>query len=58
MPGGNIKGITIQFEGDTSRLDQALRKVQNSTRGIDKELRQVDKALKFNHSSVTLWSQK
>ena len=58
MPGGNIKGITIQFEGDTSRLDQALRKVQNSTRGIDKELRQVDKALKFNPSSVTLWSQK
>ncbi len=58
MPGGNIKGITIQFEGDTSRLDKALRKVQNSTRGIDKELRQVDKALKFNPSSVTLWSQK
>ena len=55
---GNIKGITIEFQGDTSKLDQALRKVSNSTKGIDKELRQVDKALKFNPTSVTLWSQK
>ena len=31
---GNIKGITIEFQGDTSRLDQALRKIKNSTRDI------------------------
>lgn len=55
---GNIKGITIEFRGDTSKLDQALRKVNNSTKSIDKELKQVDKALKFNPTSVELWRQK
>lgn len=56
--GGNIKGITIEFQGDTSKLEQSIRKVSNSTRAIDKELRQVDKALKFNPTSVDLWRQK
>ena len=55
---GNIKGITIEFEGNTTKLDQALRKVRSSTKDIDKELRQVDKALKFNPTSVELWRQK
>ena len=55
---GNIKGITIQFEGDTTKLDKALRQVDKSTRSIDKELKQVNKALKFNPTSVTLWQQK
>lgn len=55
---GNIKGITIEFQGDTSKLEQSIRKVSNSTRAIDKELRQVDKALKFNPTSVDLWRQK
>ena len=55
---GNIKGITIEFRGDTTRLDKALRQVQNSTKNIDKELKQVDKALKFNPKSVDLWRQK
>lgn len=55
---GNIKGITIQFEGDTTKLDKALRQVDKSTRNIDKELKQVNKALKFNPTSVTLWQQK
>ena len=55
---GNIKGITIEFQGDTSKLDKSLREVSKSAKGIDKELRQVDKALKFNPTSVTLWGQK
>lgn len=53
-----IKGITIEFRGDTSKLDKALRQVNNETRSIDKELRQVDKALKFNPTNVELWRQK
>lgn len=55
---GNIKGITIEFRGDTTKLDKALRQVNNETRSIDKELRNVDKALKFNPTSVELWRQK
>ena len=55
---GNIKGITIEFRGDTTKLDKALRQINNETRSIDKELKQVDKALKFNPTSVELWRQK
>lgn len=55
---GNIKGITIEFRGDTSKLDKALREVGKETKALDRELRQVDKALKFNPKSVELWSQK
>ena len=55
---GNIKGITIEFRGDTTKLDKALRQVNQETRSIDKELRQVENALKFNPTSVELWSQK
>lgn len=55
---GNVKGITIEFQGDTTKLDKALRDIKNSTKDIDKELRNVDKALKFNPTSVELWRQK
>lgn len=55
---GNIKGITIEFRGDTTKLDKALRQINNETKSIDKELKQVDKALKFNPTSVELWRQK
>ena len=55
---GNIKGITIEFRGDTTKLDKALRQINNETRSLDKELKQVDKALKFNPTSVELWRQK
>ena len=55
---GNIKGITIQFNGDTTKLDKALRQINNETKNIDKELRAVDKALKFNPTNVELWRQK
>lgn len=55
---GNIKGITIEFNGDTSKLDRSIREVDKSTRSIDSELRKVNNALKFNPTSVDLWRQK
>lgn len=55
---GNIKGITIEFRGDTTKLDKALRQVNKETKAIDTELRNVDKALKFNPTSVELWKNK
>ena len=55
---GNIKGITIEFKGETSSLEQAIRKVNNSTKEIDKNLKDVNKALNFNPTSVDLWRQK
>lgn len=58
MASGNIKGITIVFDGDTTKLDKALREVRNSTKGIDKELSQINKALKFNPKNTELLAQK
>ena len=55
---GNIKGITIEFQGDTSKLDKSLRSIDKSTSKIDKELKQVNKDLKFNPKNVELWKQK
>ena len=55
---GNIKGITIEFRGDTTKLDKALRQVNKETKSIDKELKAVNKSLKFNPTSVELWKQK
>lgn len=58
MASGNIKGITIEFRGDTTSLDKALRKISDETRKIDRELKNVDRALKFNPTNVELWRQK
>ena len=55
---GNIKGITIEFKCETTKLEQAIKKVNGSTKEIDKNLKQVNNALKFNPTSVDLWRQK
>lgn len=55
---GNIKGVKIEFEGDTSKLDKSLRSVGKSTSAIDKELKKVNNSLKFNPKNVDLWKQK
>ena len=55
---GTIKGITIEFRGETAPLEQALKQVDSTVRSIDKELRQVNNGLKFNPTSITLWQQK
>lgn len=55
---GNVKGIVIEFSGNTTKLDKALRDIKNSTKDLDKELKDVDRALKFNPKSVELWKQK
>lgn len=54
----NIKGITIEFQGDTTKLDKALRDVRKSTKDIDSELRKVNNSLKFNPGNVDLLRQK
>lgn len=55
---GNIKGVTIEFKGETTKLDKALSQVKKETKGIDSELRQVNDALKFNPKNTELLSQK
>lgn len=54
----NIKGIKIEIEGDTQPLQKALKDVNKSATDATKELRQIDKALKFDTGNVTLLTQK
>lgn len=55
---GQIKGITIEFRGDTTKLDKALRGINNETKKTQDELKKVDRALKFNPNNVDLLKQK
>ena len=55
---GQIKGITIEFDGKTTKLEQAIKRVKNSTNDVDKALKEVNKGLKYDPKNVTLLSQK
>ena len=55
---GNIKGITIEIGGDTQPLQNALKGVNKQAAESTKELKQIDKALKFDTGNVTLLTQK
>ncbi len=55
---GNIKGITIEIGGDTQPLQNALKGVNKQASEATKELRQIDKVLKFDTGNVTLLPQK
>ena len=55
---GQIKGITIEFRGDTTQLDKALRKIKSDSKSVDSELKKVNTALKFNPKNVELLTQK
>lgn len=58
MANTNVKGITVEFNGDTTKLDKALRQVRNEAKGLDKELSDINRALKFNPKNVELLKQK
>ena len=55
---GNIKGIKIEIGGDTQPLQNALKKVNSASIEAAKELKSIDKALKFDIGNVTLLAQK
>lgn len=55
---GNIKGITIEFKGDTTQLGKALTTVNKQIKDTDSALREVDKALKLDPTNVDLLAQR
>lgn len=55
---GDIKGITIEFRGNATPLQKAIRQVDTELKKTADELKAVNKALKFNPTSVELWKQK
>lgn len=55
---GYIRGITIEFGADTSKLNGALKKTQGTLNKTQAELKQINRALKFNPGNTTLLRQK
>ena len=58
MASSKIKGITIEFRGDTTKLDKALKQIKSESRSVDQQLREVNRALKFNPNNTELLRQK
>ena len=58
MANGRIKGITIEIDGDTKGLDTALKGVNQESGKLQSELKQVERALKFDPTNVELLRQK
>jgi len=56
--GAKVKGITIEFDGDTTKLGNALKKIDSETKSVDSSLKQVNNALKFNPKNTELITQK
>ncbi len=50
MAYGNIKGITIEIDGDTSKLTTALRNVDKQARDTNRNLRDIKESLKYDKS--------
>lgn len=58
MAAGRIKGITIEIGGDTTKLTKALGQVDNALSKTKTNLRDIEKALKFNPSNTALLKDK
>lgn len=56
--GKNIKGITIEFSGDTTKLGKAMESIRKDAKNVDTQLKQVNNALKFNPKNTELLAQK
>jgi len=53
-----IKGITVEIGGDTVGLDKALKGVNQTSRSLQSELKDVQRLLKFDPNNAELMAQK
>ena len=53
-----IKGITIEIDGDTKGLSQALKGVNKDIKSTQTQLRDINKLLKLDPTNATLLKQK
>lgn len=58
MASDRIKGITIEIDGDTKGLSQALKGVNKDIKSTQTQLKDVEKLLKLDPHNVTLLGQK
>ena len=55
---GQIKGITIEFSADMTKLNAGLKKANSTISKTQAELKSVNNALRFNPGNTTLLKQK
>ncbi|MEB8740481.1 tape measure protein [Bacillus cereus] len=55
---GRIKGITIEIGGETTGLQNALKDVNKRSGELSKELKDIERLLKFNPGNVEALAQK
>ena len=53
-----LKGITIEFAGETQELTKALNKINGQSRDLQNELKRVERLLKFDPENTELLSQR
>lgn len=58
MSARSIKGITIEIAGDSSKLVKALDTAQKSASAVERNLKEVNKALKLDPGNVDALRQK
>ncbi len=58
MANKNLRGITIEIGGDTTKLGKALEDSEKKSRSLQTELRAIQQSLKFNPENVELLAQK
>ncbi|MBU4640069.1 hypothetical protein [Bacillus toyonensis] len=58
MAGGRIKGITISIDGETTGLQNALKDVNKRSNDLTKELKDVERLLKFDPGNIEALAQK
>lgn len=51
-------GLTIQFAGDTTKLQDALKKIQRESKATNQDLKEIDRSLKFHPGNTDLLQQK
>ena len=55
---GRIKGVTIEFGGDTVKLEKALKGVNSASRDAQNKLKDINRLLKFDPKNSELLKQK
>lgn len=58
MASSTIRGLTVQIDGDTSKLGKALKDVEARSRKLGTELKDINGLLKFDPGNTTLLAQK
>ena len=58
MASKNIKGLTVEIGGDTTKLGKALQDVEKKSRDLSSELGQINRLLKMDPGNADLLAQK